>query len=52
MPVKGESPKRVRWTIQRGDEVKKQGELRSTASEQGDHVSEGQVKGAALAQGK
>ena len=39
--ARGEAPERVLRTMKRGAEVKKQGELRSAPSEQGDHVSEG-----------
>ena len=39
----GESPKRRRWRMKRGDEVNKQGELRRAPSEQGDHVCEGET---------
>ncbi len=39
----GEPPKRRRWRIQRGGEVKKQGESRSASSERGDYVSEGRA---------
>ncbi len=39
--ARGEAPKRVLRTMKRGAEVKKQGELRSAPSEQGDHISEG-----------
>ena len=39
----GEPPKRRRWRMKRGGEVKKQGAMRSASSKQGDYVSEGQV---------
>ena len=39
----GEPPKRRRWRMQRGGEVKKQGESRSASSERGDYVSEGRA---------
>ena len=39
--MRGEQPKRVRWTMKRGCEVTKQGAMRRAPSEQCDYVLEG-----------